>query len=218
MSAAATVLDRAGVACGRDVDMGHEAAWRLVLAAQAGDRDATAQWWQLYRPRIARFIASRGVPSAEVEDLVSETFTRALARLDTLTARPAHDPGAWLFTIARNLVFDRSRRTQYRRTVVCEQFGTDDTEPYAARALAWAGYAAGVEEQVLTGARRRELARLLMGWSVRLCPVERELLRLRFVEDRTYAETAQQLGRTYVATKTIQARALAKLRDAAGVR
>jgi RNA polymerase sigma-70 factor, ECF subfamily len=218
MSTAATVLDRAGVACARDVDMGHEAAWRLVMAAQAGDRDATAQWWQLYRPRIARFIASRGVPSAEVEDLVSETFTRALTRLDTLAVRAGHDPGAWLFTIARNLVFDRTRRTQYRGTVVCEYFGNDDSESYAGCELAWAGFVAGVEEQVLAGARRREPAALLAGWSLRLCPTERELLRLRFIEDRTYAETARQLGRSYVATKAIQARALTKLRDAAGVR
>jgi RNA polymerase sigma-70 factor, ECF subfamily len=212
MSAPTTVLDRP------DTTTGHAAAWHLVMAAQAGDRDAIGRWWQLYRPRIARFIASRGVLSAEVEDLVSETFTRALTRLDTLAFRPGHDPGAWLFTIARNLVFDRSRCTQHRRTVVCEYFGDDDTEPYAACELAWAGFVVGVEEQVLAGVRRRELARLLAGWSVRLCPVERELVRLRFVEDRTYAETARQLGRSYVATKAIQARALAKLRDAAGVR
>jgi RNA polymerase sigma-70 factor, ECF subfamily len=218
MSTATTVVDRAETAHGRDVNAGPEAAWRLVMDAQAGDRDAVARWWQWYRPRIARFIVSRGVPSVEVEDLVSETFTRALTNLGTLTVRPAHDPGAWLFTIARNLVFDRTRRTQHRRTVVCEQFGNDDTESYAACELAWAGFVVGVEEQVLAGVRRRELARLLSGWSTRLCPTECELLRLRFVEDRTYAETARQLGRSYVATKAIQARALAKLRDAAGAR
>ena len=52
-----------------------------------------------------------GGPREEVEDLTSETFTRAWKSRNKFTGDD-HDALCWLFTIARNLVIDVHRRTK----------------------------------------------------------------------------------------------------------
>ena len=101
--------------------------WDLIEAAQAGDREAFGSLYSRYAPGVSRFVGSRLRDRALAEDLTSETFARALRRIDSVSDQ-GRDAGAWFTTIARNLVLDhvksqpgparndhrRGRRRQYR--------------------------------------------------------------------------------------------------------
>ncbi|WP_063778547.1 sigma-70 family RNA polymerase sigma factor [Streptomyces stelliscabiei] len=84
--------------------------------AQAGDGAAFAELYTAYSDTVYRYVYYRvgGKPAAE--DLTSEVFTRAFQRLHTFTWR-GRDFGAWLVTIARNLVADHFGSARFRLEV-----------------------------------------------------------------------------------------------------
>jgi RNA polymerase sigma-70 factor (ECF subfamily) len=87
--------------------------WALVRAAQTGDRSAFGQLYTLYHPMVARLVYSRTRDRLLTEDLVQETFLRALRRLATVQDQ-GRDYGAFLVTVARNLVTDHFKSSRAR--------------------------------------------------------------------------------------------------------
>ena len=84
-----------------------------VRAAQAGDGEAFGELYDTYVDLVHRYIAYRVNNHALAEDLTSETFLRALRRISTFTWQ-GRDFGAWLVTIARNLVADHYKSSRYK--------------------------------------------------------------------------------------------------------
>ncbi len=79
----------------------------LVERAQEGDREAFGELSRLYAPLVTGAVLSRVGRFQEAEDLVQETFLRALTQIRRLS-----DPervGAWLFGIAVNVVREHRR-------------------------------------------------------------------------------------------------------------
>jgi RNA polymerase sigma-70 factor, ECF subfamily len=79
----------------------------LVTAAQAGDREAFGELYQLYGRMVHGILLAR-VPSCDVEDLTQEVFLKGLDRLRSLRDPAAF--GGWIAAIARNAARDRIRR------------------------------------------------------------------------------------------------------------
>jgi hypothetical protein len=80
---------------------------------------------------VFRFVGSRVRDRSLVEDLTSETFLRALRRID-FGGCQVRNAGAWFTTIARNLVLDYarySRRRPERATAKIVDFPTVETGP-----------------------------------------------------------------------------------------
>src|SRR5947209_9039991 len=94
--------------------------WDLVEAAQAGDREAFGQLYGRYVSGVSGFLGNRVRDRGLVEDLTSETFARALRRIDSVRDQ-GRDLGAWLTTIARNLVVDHTRSSRYQRDTLTAQ-------------------------------------------------------------------------------------------------
>src|SRR6185369_6530312 len=92
-------------------DPGDAAAevWALVERAQAGEAEAFGLIYDRYVDTVFRFIYFRVGNRPLAEDLTSDTFLRALKRINSFTWQ-GRDLGAWLVTIARNLVADHSDR------------------------------------------------------------------------------------------------------------
>ena len=174
--------------------------WELVRAAQAGDRDAFGRLYQRYAGGVSRFVGRRLRDRGAVEDLTSETFVRALRRLDSVTDQ-GRDVGAWLTTIARNLVFDHVKSSRNRwETTTADIAGIADAD---------AGQVS--PEQVVIAA---ETARELHGHVAGLSADQRECVQRRFVEELSVAETAVVMGRNVGAVKALQHRAIVGLRAA----
>jgi RNA polymerase sigma-70 factor (ECF subfamily) len=169
--------------------------WDLIEAAQAGDRDAFGRLYSRYAPGVSRFVGSRLRDRALTEDLTSETFARALRRIDSVSYQ-GRDAGAWFTTIARNLVLDHVKSSRYQ----CE---TTTAEISDARADQDTPEQAVIKRDTAADVRRR------VG---QLPTDQQECIRLRFFQDLSVAETAAAMGRNEGAVKAIQHRGVVGLR------
>ena len=168
--------------------------WELVRRAQAGDAEGFGLLYDRYVDVVYRFLCHRVGDRATAEDLTSETFVRALRRIDSLTFQ-GRDVGAWLVTIARNLVLDHVKSSRHRLEVATADMRDAD------RAVP------GPEEAVL---QRITNAALLAGMQ-QLSDEQRECLVLRFLRGLSVAETAAAMGRKDGAVKALQHRAVRRL-------
>jgi RNA polymerase sigma-70 factor, ECF subfamily len=81
----------------------------LARIAQNQDRQAFAQLFDAYAPRVKSFMMRKGASSEQAEDLVQETMIAVWSKAGMYVP----DRGSvttWIFTIARNLRIDRLRR------------------------------------------------------------------------------------------------------------
>lgn len=173
------------------------AGWALIEAAQAGDRDAFGQLYARYADGVSRFVGNRLRDRGAVEDLTSETFTRALRRIDSVHEQ-GRDVGAWFTTIARNLVLDHVKCSRHRlETVTAEiiEARASDASP---------------EQAVIAHETTADLHRHVAALSAD----QQECIRRRFWEELSVAETAAAMGRGEGAVKALQHRAIVGLRAA----
>ena len=147
------------------------------------------------------FLARRTLDAAIAADLAAETFAQAFGSWARLQGRSEEEMRAWLFTVARRQVSRYLRRGRVERRAV-QRLGIrvpslheDDVAAIEARA--------GLDQ--LRVALSVELARLTLE--------QREALRLRVVEDRSYAEVALTLG---ISEQAVRARVSRGLRALAG--
>lgn len=168
----------------------------LMARAQAGDAEAFGEVYDRYVDQVFRFVYRRVLDRQVAEDLTSETFLRALRNLASFR-RPGGDFGAWVTTIARNLVINYQVSHQRREVPVAE---SRDPAP-----------AGSAFDPVATTVDRLTSAALLAGIE-QLNPVQRQCIVLRYLRELSIEETAQALGRTPAAVKAIQHKALRALR------
>jgi RNA polymerase sigma-70 factor (ECF subfamily) len=175
----------------------------LVELAQRGDAEAFGQLYAEYVDVVYRYVYVRVGSHQLAEDLTSETFLRALRRLDAFTWQ-GRDIAAWFVTIARNLVTDHHRSGRSRLEITTDDLlGADAASPTGRGD----GRPAGPEDTVLERARNERLVEALR----LLRPEQQECLVLRFFHELTLAETAQVLGRSEGAVKQLQLRAVRAL-------
>src|SRR6185312_13752829 len=78
----------------------------LVDLAQRGDSEAFGMLYERYVDVVYRYVRVGSQQLAE--DLTSETFLRALRRMDSFSWQ-GRDIAAWFITIARNLITDNAK-------------------------------------------------------------------------------------------------------------
>ena len=166
----------------------------LVLAAKAGDASAFGELYERYRDPIYRFCLSRTGTAHDAEDLVSDVFVKALQSIDRYQDRGLPFV-AFLYRIARNAAIDRSRTLK-------QPFSFDGllVEP-ASKQNVEAEASLAVEKTILLAALSR------------LKPEHRDVITMRFIEGYAALEVAQLLGKTEGAIRTLQHRALERLRE-----
>jgi RNA polymerase sigma-70 factor, ECF subfamily len=169
----------------------HETDTDERLAIEAAQKDP-ARFAELYErnfERVYAYIARRVGNRHEAEDLTSEVFHQALAGLPRFEWRGVPF-AAWLFRIAANSIIDRSKRAAKEQESLPSAEAT--SEPV------------NIEEIE----QRAQLFQLVD----RLPPNQRRVIYLRFGDDKSLREIAQELGRTEGAIKQLQFRALQNLR------
>lgn len=172
-----------------------------VSAARTGSPEAFAVLYNEHRAEVFRFIRGRVRDGHLAEDLTSETFIRALRRIDSFTWQGS-PVGAWLITIARNLVADHFKSSRTRL-----EFAAGDYLDFESDQLEDSAENAGLRELAVVEARETVEQQLLA-----LPPLQAEAIRLRYLDELTVAEAAAQLGRSVGATKQTTFRAFASMR------
>jgi RNA polymerase sigma-70 factor (ECF subfamily) len=191
---------RSGTAAGtrvrpdRPTDSDSRRMMDLVERAQAGETDAFGRLYDQYSDTVYRYIYYRVGGRATAEDLTSETFLRALRRIGTFTWQ-GRDFGAWLVTIARNLVADHFKSSRFRLEVTTgEMLDPSETER-------------SPEDSVLESLSNSALLETVR----KLNPQQQECVTLRFLQGLSVAETARVMGKNEGAIKTLQYRAVRTL-------
>lgn len=172
--------------------------WSLIRRAQAGDAEAFGQIYDRYVDTVFRFIYFRVGNRQLAEDLTADTFLRALRRIGSFTWQ-GRDIGAWLVTIARNLVADHFKSGRYRLEVTTSDLLDADREE---RSLEGSPEAAVVEH--ITNVT-------LLSAVKKLNPEQQECIVLRFLHGFSVAETAKAMGKNEGAIKALQYRAVRSL-------
>ena len=168
----------------------------IVRRAQGGDTEAFGELYDRYVDVVYRYVQYRVSSTALAEDLTSETFLRALRRITSYTWQ-GRDFGAWLVTIARNLIADHYKSGRYRMEVATSDLveaGADRSEE-------------GPEGEVLAGLTNAALLDAVK----QLNSEQQECIALRFLQGMSVAETAQIMGKNEGAIKALQYRAVKSL-------
>ncbi len=173
----------------------------------ASDREALADFYELYFPRVYGYVRRMVGADAEAEDVTSDVFLhlqRAIGQFD-----PARDPEPWVFTIATNKVRDVWRSSEHgrrQRTVsldipenaslvrTTEDVHSDPTRP----------------------AERAELREMLDAAIDELPQSLRRVFVLRWTEQMEFRDIARTLDRKEDAVRKRYSRALEHLRAALG--
>jgi RNA polymerase sigma-70 factor (ECF subfamily) len=162
---------------------------QLVSVAQ-GNPTAFGALYDRYVHAVYRYHYSRVGEAGEAEDLTAQTFLAALEALPRYRGRGQFS--AWLFQIARSKAMDYFRRRRPQVSLENAEGRSNQSDLLA---------------QIVEGDDLRRLSRLIAG----LPEPERELLRLRYVADLTFAEMASVLGKTEQSVKKSVYRLLERL-------
>lgn len=157
----------------------------LVTAAQA-DPERFLELYDRYFHRVWAYAIGHARNRAEAEDVTSEVFRRALEKIGGYEWRGLPFL-SWLLRIAANTLANRR-----------EKLGREWGDPPPDLA--------GPDPEL----ERRAMLYQLVG---RLPEAQRRVIELRYIEERSLAEIAGELGRTEGAVKQLQRRALEWLRE-----
>ncbi|MCC6992912.1 MAG: sigma-70 family RNA polymerase sigma factor [Acidobacteria bacterium] len=173
----------------------------LVVAAQAGDRDALDTLVARYERRVHRFGLAMCRDGEAAREVLQDTF---LAMVRSLRAfRADASLSTWLYAIAHNACARRARRPAAAPRGIESLEGLTPADEGTL-------IAPGPDPE--SAAAGREMARALDAALQRLAGPERAVLMLRDVEGLPASEVATALGISVAAVKSRLHRARAKLR------
>ncbi len=92
---------------------GAEAARLVAAIAHSADRQAFAQLFAFYAPRLKTFLSRQGFSASDCDDLIQDTMLAVWRKAWQFDAK-AGAVSTWIFTICRNLGIDRRRRVARR--------------------------------------------------------------------------------------------------------
>lgn len=170
----------------------------LLAQARQGDQKAIMEIYESYFPPIYQFLRLRVGDSSIAEDMASEVFLKFVGALRGRNA-PRISLRGWLFRVARNELHSHYGETlRFPTTTLDEWFpATSDTDPEVQFI------------QKLNAERSRYALRML-------APDQQEVLILRFGQALSLQETADIMGKSVSAVKSLQFRAGNKLRQILG--
>lgn len=185
------------------MDLGEEK--ELVRQARRSP-DAFAKLYDEYYPRIFGYILRRTANLEAAQDITSETFLKALARLWQFRWRNVSF-SSWLYKIASNEINQYFRKAEYRKSVSLEELqeqgfellSPDDPESELIEA----------QERLKQHQEFLEVQRRI----TRLPAKYQEVIALRFFEKKQVNEIAEILGKKEGTIKSLLHRAIEKLRE-----
>ena len=167
----------------------------IVSIAERGDRDAFARLFSHFAPRVKSYLMRLGAPPEAAEELAQETLLtvwRRAAGFDPTRAAAS----TWIFTIARNLRIDLSRRES--RIVTPDDPSQHDPGPTA-------------PDDALSSVEDEDRISRAMAT---LPSEQAQVITLAFFADKPHSEIARDLGLPLGTVKSRLRLAMGRLRGA----
>lgn len=177
----------------------------LLAAYQQGDTGAFELLLRRHRAPLFSFLLRMLGDRTRAEDLAQETFLRIVKGAQAWEQRARFQ--TWLYTIARNLCVDQSRRDRFRRADSLDQTGPDDEPPLV-------DSVAGSEIDPARGAESVRLRPVLQKALLALPVEQREVFILREQAGLPFKEIAETVGVNENTVKSRMRYALEGLRKA----
>lgn len=155
----------------------------LVARSAKGDQRAFEYLFERYREAIMRLFEQRIGDKAMASDLLQETFIKVYLHLTDYS--DSYTFGQWIYTIARNTLIDHLRRR-------ADDIALDE------RFCAPAASTPTPEESVIIGQTRAHFEASLD----ELSEEYRQIIEMRFLDEYSYEEIAEKLGRPLNTIKT----------------
>lgn len=165
----------------------------LVKRAQKGDKEAYGQIYKKYFQKIFRYCKFNTKNEEFAKDVTQETFVKAYRRLSSFKTDGQWSVQAFLFTIARNLIIDNSRR---KKEVSIDEFENLESG-----------------ENLIEGYDRRENIKKVQEVLSKLEDTDRQIVILRYFEEMPSQEVAKILGIKDGALRVRTFRVLAKMKE-----
>jgi RNA polymerase sigma-70 factor (ECF subfamily) len=180
----------------------------LMLRYRGGDVRAFEVLLGRHRKPVYNFILRFVLDPAQAEDLLQETFLRVIKGSESYEQQAKFT--TWLYTIARNLCVDASRRGKHRRAASLDA-PIDETEEGSGTLLDRVADQKGTVDRAVIGKQLGERIQLAVD---SLAEEQREVFVLREVLDLPFKEIATIVGCPENTVKSRMRYALEKLREA----
>ena len=148
--------------------------------------------------RISSYCYLKLGNKADVEEVVSDTFYKAFNALDTTLDKSAYTP--WLYTIARNTIYDRSKN-YFNKNVYPDMNHVERSESNE-----------NIEENIMKEDSYKELHSKINN----LPSEQKEAIVLRYLHELEYVEISSVMERSVNAIKLLISRGLKTLRLESG--
>lgn len=147
----------------------------IQRVASERDKEAFAELFRIYAPRLKSYMMRRGADAATAEELAQETLL-AVWRKAGLYSDDKGSATTWIFTIARNLRIDR-----LRREVTWQALPEGHTETASEEAS---------PDEIVSAQERRVHVQAALS---ELPPEQLEAVTLAYIEGLSHSEIAERL-------------------------
>ena len=186
----------------------------LVVQAQEGDRSAINQLYSVYAERVrwmVRFRMSKELRSKlESMDLVQETLMHAFSGLDDFTYSNEGDFIRWLSKIAQNELRGNLKKLHAEKRDVRKEVQLDNYGPTTEGGYVGPNGPIQTTTPSVILSEKEDLAKLEKAID-ELKPEYREIIILTKIEELSYQEIGQKLGKSSDAVRMLATRAMAEL-------
>lgn len=173
----------------RNADFGNEK--KLIRSLKAMDEAAITWVWQTYYPALIRYATRMTNDSNLADEIVSTVFERLIRSLHQGKG-PKKDVKSYLYRMVYNAIIDEQR--------FIKRFEDQDPDSYVSP---------DTPQTVFDQSNQKDKINAALD---QLTPDQRVCIMLRFVEGLTMKETARVMSKTINSIKTLQGRALRRLR------
>jgi RNA polymerase sigma-70 factor (ECF subfamily) len=172
----------------------------IIRRVQQGEGKLFTVIFERYYTRLERFIRQLGLPEADLEDALAETFSRAYTRVQSFNPDAGARYVSYLYAIARNLTTDRLRERGRTPEMSLLDDAWQEPDPKAA-----------LPADVVV--RSDELRRIREAIQ-RLNPSDREIITLSYDRELSCREIMEVMGKPSITSVTTHLyKAMKRLRE-----
>ena len=156
-----------------------------------------------YYPKLYAYVLSRVRQKERAEDVVANTFVKAMDNMDQFTWRRSATFGSWLFRIAKNDMIDHIKKDARMMMVETEKLDqTMSSTPDAMESLI---------EQETEDEQHQQFERVLLSLQS-LTELEQEVISLKYLADMSYKDISLITNKKPNTLAVTLKRALVKIR------
>jgi len=178
----------------------HAADEEIIRRVQQGETKLFSAIFERHYGRIERYLRQLGVPEADLEDVLADTFSRAFGRVGSFNPDSGTRYVSYLYAIARNLATDRVReRVRMPETTLLEDAGQEPDRC--------------MEEPLEAVLRHEQMDRIRRALG-RLSLTDREIITLSYDRELSCREIMQVMGKPSITAVTTHLyKAMKRLRE-----